>query len=626
MDSKFFIIKLKDEVRELNDFKGYLERSIEPEENIAYYNLVRGSSVADNNIFDKQMEIGKEYRCALLGYTNKEITCLYWAKCFKHDDGRYRSIQCRLLYKVMDKKIIETFKDCLQLGLDYDFGEGSHISCEYSELLLKQMKRYESLPYEKEASLREYPVLREEADLSEWAQKNEYCNRKYDLGVDENRGEFQRDYDRILYSKAYRRMVDKAQIFSSSKGDHYRTRMTHTLIVSQISRSIAKALRLNCALAEAIAMGHDLGHTPFGHQGERTLHAILTGKKGFEVSNLAIEINGEKTYPYGGFKHNYQSVRVASKLEEYYLDIDGLNLSRQTLDGMLMHTRLQGDVDINEFTEGYLCAEGYSCEGDKYAETLEGQVVTVADEIAQRSHDIDDAFASNLITIDDLQKYLELRKVSELKNKIDEMLKEFENLKGQNRLYADEDRVKSTRISALIVDYFINDVIKETLKRMAEFSIEEFNSAGHKIDFRMVWFSEIGDQICKYLEKIITKRAINSREVTVFDQNGSNIVLALFRAYYQNPMLLHSGTLNRIWIDYRKHGMRVVDFKEGRSKDVREFWEGVTTSTVLDDREVSADEKNDVIVQRRILVRSICDFISGMTDSYAMNEYRKIVL
>lgn len=620
MDNKFFIIKLKDEAKGLNEFKMYLEKSINPAENVAYYNMVPGSSAAHNDVFNTQMDKGVEYRCALMGYSNTEITCLYWAKCSKHEDANYRSIQCRLLYKTEDKKIIETFKDCLQLDLDFDFEEGSHISCECSESLLTQMKRYERLPYEKEVCSRVYSALEEEANLSEWAQKNEYCNRKYDLGIDENRGEYQRDYDRILYSKAYRRMVDKAQIFSSSKGDHYRTRMTHTLIVSQISRSISSALQLNCSLAEAIAMGHDLGHTPFGHQGERTLHAILTGKVGFEVPNLAIEVSGEELYPYGGFKHNYQSVRVASRLEENYLDIDGINLSRQTLDGMLMHTKLHEEVDIDEFAEGYLRAE---C---KYAETLEGQVVAVADEIAQRSHDIDDAFASNLITIADLQKYLELRKASDLKNKIDGMLKEFEKLKEQNRLFADEDKMKSTRISSLIVEYFITDVIKETQRKMEASSIEEFNNAGHKIDFRMVWFSEIGDQICKYLEKIITKRAINSREVTEFDQNGSNVVLALFRAYYQNPMLLHSGTLNRIWIDYRKHDMKIVDFKEGRSKDIREFWEGVTTSKLLNDREVSAEEKNDVITQRKILVRNICDFISGMTDSYALNEYRKIVL
>ena len=119
-------------------------------------------------------------------------------------------------------------------------------------------------------------------------------------------------------------MVDKAQIFSSVKGDHYRTRMTHTLVVCQIARNICNALGLNSNLAEAIAAGHDLGHTPFGHQGERTLHAILTGEEGFEVENLAlIGTNKSNCYPFGGFKHNYQSVRVATMLESQYLEIDG---------------------------------------------------------------------------------------------------------------------------------------------------------------------------------------------------------------------------------------------------------------------------------------------------------------
>src|SRR5699024_654939 len=148
---------------------------------------------------------------------------------------------------------------------------------------------------------------------------------------------------------------------------------------------------------------------PFGHQGERTLHAILTGKEEFEVNFLSLKsddpIEDESVlFPYGGFKHNYQSVRVASCLESQYPEIDGLDLSEQTLNGMWMHTGKKVGLDIQDFSDGFLTEQG------DVAFTLEGQVVAVADEIAQRSHDIDDAFASHLITPVELSQYLSLKK------------------------------------------------------------------------------------------------------------------------------------------------------------------------------------------------------------------------
>jgi len=169
------------------------------------------------------------------------------------------------------------------------------------------------------------------------------------------RTDFQRDRDRIIYSKAFRRLKHKTQVFISPEGDHYRTRLTHTLEVSQIARTIARSLRLNEDLTEAIALGHDLGHTPFGHAGERVLQ---------EICSL-------------GFKHNEQSVRVAEKLEK---NGNGLNLTYEVLNGILCHT------------------------GDKKADTLEGRIVRFADRIAYINHDIEDAIRGGVISQDELPK------------------------------------------------------------------------------------------------------------------------------------------------------------------------------------------------------------------------------
>ncbi|MFZ5352181.1 MAG: deoxyguanosinetriphosphate triphosphohydrolase [Bacillota bacterium] len=170
------------------------------------------------------------------------------------------------------------------------------------------------------------------------------------------RTEYQRDRDRIIHSKAFRRLKHKTQVFISPEGDHYRTRLTHTLEVSQIARTIARALRLNEDLTEAIALGHDLGHTPFGHAGEGVLNKI---------------------HP-GGFKHNEQSLRVVDILEGG----EGINLTYEVRDGILKHT------------------------GDEDPETLEGKIVKISDRIAYINHDIDDALRGKIISIEDIPPYI----------------------------------------------------------------------------------------------------------------------------------------------------------------------------------------------------------------------------
>ncbi|MEQ1771579.1 MAG: deoxyguanosinetriphosphate triphosphohydrolase [Devosia sp.] len=205
------------------------------------------------------------------------------------------------------------------------------------------------------------------------------------------RSEFQRDRDRIIHSAAFRRLQHKTQVFLHHEGQHFRTRLTHTLEVSQMARSIARALRLNEDLAEAVALAHDLGHTPFGHAGERVLH--------------------EKMREFGGFDHNMQAIRVVTLLENRYAEHDGLNLSWEALEGILKHNGPLVDDDdrpVGRYVHEWLPFGLYeiSASADlmlsSYA-SLEAQTAAVADDIAYNAHDIDDALRADLIKLEDLR-------------------------------------------------------------------------------------------------------------------------------------------------------------------------------------------------------------------------------
>jgi dGTPase len=190
------------------------------------------------------------------------------------------------------------------------------------------------------------------------------------------RTEFQRDRDRIIHSKAFRRLSHKTQVFIAPEGDHYRTRLTHTLEVAQIARTIARALRLNEDLTEAIALGHDLGHTPFGHQGEEALDEAY-----------------RRYDPQAGFRHYEHSLRIVNLLEK---NGQGLNLTYEVLDGIGHHSKGQSDLHISRTVQRLM--------GDSLPSTLEGQIMRVADRVAYVNHDVDDALRSGILLAKDLPK------------------------------------------------------------------------------------------------------------------------------------------------------------------------------------------------------------------------------
>jgi dGTPase len=199
--------------------------------------------------------------------------------------------------------------------------------------------------------------------------------RKTAEDAPQGRSEFQRDRDRIIHSVAFRRLEYKTQVFVNHEGDLFRTRLTHSIEVAQIARSIARRLRLNEDLAEAISLAHDLGHTPFGHAGQDALNACMKA--------------------YGGFEHNLQSLRVVDMLEERYAEFDGLNLCFETREGILKHCSGDNAAKLGELGERFLNSRRPS---------LEAQVANLADEIAYNNHDVDDGLRSGLITLEQLSE------------------------------------------------------------------------------------------------------------------------------------------------------------------------------------------------------------------------------
>ena len=212
------------------------------------------------------------------------------------------------------------------------------------------------------------------ADLTTYAvNESNTRGRKVAEAAPHGRSEFQRDRDRIIHSGAFRRLEYKTQVFVNHEGDLFRTRLTHSIEVAQIARSIARRLHLNEDLAEAISLAHDLGHTPFGHAGQDALNTCMK--------------------PYGGFEHNLQSLRVVDLLEERYAAFDGLNLCFETREGILKHCSAEKAVQLGEIGARFL---------HNRRPSLEAQIANLADEIAYNNHDVDDGLRSGLITLEQL--------------------------------------------------------------------------------------------------------------------------------------------------------------------------------------------------------------------------------
>ncbi|NIA01916.1 MAG: deoxyguanosinetriphosphate triphosphohydrolase [Nitrospirae bacterium] len=327
---------------------------------------------------------------------------------------------------------------------------------------------------------------RERKWLAPYAVKSgESMGRKFEEKSDDERLCFQRDKDRIVHSKAFRRLEEKTQVFTAGSGDHYRTRLTHTLEVTQISRGLARRLKLNEDLCEAIALAHDLGHPPFGHGGEDALDRVLQ-KHGLH------------------FEHNEQSRRVVEVLEKNYPEFDGLNLSIEVLDGLIKH-QTSFDQSGKKF---------------KTSAHLEAQVVNVADEIAYTNHDMDDGLRSGFIKLSDLKKF-EIWKIASEKvvSKYGEIINEH---------------VKISRTISSIISMMIEDFCTQTEENIEKFGIKTLEDVvQHK--GLIAHFSPAMDKMIAALRKHLYDNFYMNPALYKLVREGEKMIEKLFNYYIDNP-------------------------------------------------------------------------------------------
>ena len=367
--------------------------------------------------------------------------------------------------------------------------------------------------------------------------KHDYAEHEFHKYITLN--EFSQGCNRILFTRSFRRLIGKAQMYSNDKGDHFRTRLTHTLEVAKIARSLAKYLRLDEDLTEAIALGHDIGHAAFGHQGERTLDGIMS------KSN---DLKGKIKVNHGGFKHNYNSLRILDIIERSK-DKTGLNLSWQIMEGILKHTKLNSDkYNIDKFVNDDQVLKKYLCLEQNCSVTLEGQVVAIADEIAQRQHDLDDGMRDKLLNfkVDDV--YNELINIinnkiipkyeKKLKNgnngdevHLDKCINLIKILKENLEKYEDNDDldVKKNVLVKEITEYFVLDVLGTAIntikKNNYKYSLYKNNVPENISNNLINDFGDIGlignTEICKFIH--IFKDEKSSK--IIIDENNEKAIL-----------------------------------------------------------------------------------------------------
>jgi dGTPase len=367
----------------------------------------------------------------------------------------------------------------------------------------------------------------EDKFLAPYASKS--CNsrgRVYKEDEHAYRSCYQRDRDRIIHSAAFRRLEYKTQVFVNHEGDYYRTRLTHSIEVAQIARTIACALRLNMDLTEAIALAHDLGHTPFGHSGEEILNELMAKS--------------------GGFNHNLQGLRVVDYLEERYAEFPGLNLSWEVREGIVKHSSVFDiAVKIKEFFP-------------KRLPSLETQVVDVADEIAYDNHDLDDGLTSGLIKESDLDG-LEIwkkinRKINQKYAKISFNCRKYLIIRG-------------------LIELQVTDLIAHTQSEIARLKIKKYADP-ERVGHRIINFSKEVEELRKPLRQFLMQKLYHHYRVMRMSIKAKRFIRELFCEYLERPGQMPTEMQLKI----PKEGVR----------------------------------------------RVVCDYIAGMTDRYALDEYKKL--
>lgn len=307
------------------------------------------------------------------------------------------------------------------------------------------------------------------------------------------RGEFQRDRDRIIHSTAFRRLVYKTQVFVNHEGDLYRTRLTHSIEVAQIARTIARALQLNETLAEAICLAHDLGHTPFGHAGQDALNDCMK--------------------PFGGFEHNLQSLRVVDELEERYAAFPGLNLTFETREGILKHCSLNNARLLGAVGERFLRRE---------QPTLEAQLSNLADEIAYNNHDLDDGLRAGLVTIE------ELREVPLFRRQYDLVLQQYPEVTGRRLIH---------EVVRGMINYVVTDLIETTSAAITEAAPEDVDAVRVQSSALAGFSDAVGAEHLE-LKRHLRDHVYKHYRVLRMTSKANTVVHSLFETFFARPELL----------------------------------------------------------------------------------------
>ncbi len=328
------------------------------------------------------------------------------------------------------------------------------------------------------------------------------------------RSPFERDRDRIIHSRAFRRLKHKTQVFVSNEGDHYRTRLTHSLEVAQIARSLARNLRLNEDLAETIALAHDLGHTPFAHLGEYALRDCLKERGGW-------------------FNHNEQTFRVVTELEHTYPTFDGLNLTWESLEGIAKHNGplKEGEDETRKLHSIYEFSEKFDLELFGYA-SAEAQVAGLADDIAYTNHDLDDGLRAGLFKLDDLMDLPHAAPV------IQDVRKKYPDL---------EDSRISHEVIRILIGNMIYDLIEESLRRIERIKpkhVDDIRGCGQMI----IGFSDKFLEQDKILRKFFMERMYTHHSVDRMRFKMGNVVKDLFEAFISNPKCMPEDWNRRVEI------------------------------------------------------------------------------
>ena len=377
------------------------------------------------------------------------------------------------------------------------------------------------------ATLREELLRREAQALAPYATRStDTRGRVHDEAEHTFRLPFQRDRDRVIHSSAFRRLEYKTQVFVNHEGDYYRTRLTHSIEAAQITRTLCRVLGLNEDLGEAIALSHDLGHTPFGHAGERVLNRLME--------------------PYGGFEHNAQSLRIVDLLEERYPSFPGLNLSWEVREGIVKHSSDYDRPLVQQFEPDV-------------KPVLEAQIVDYADEIAYNTHDIDDGLKSAMLEPEDLAEV--------------ELWKEARAWGARHHATASSS-VQRYQTVRRIIDQLATDMVQAILERIEHHRIRSLANVRH-CSIRLAGFSPAMAEHNRQLKAVLLRRLYSHYRVTRMAVKAQKIMTDLFRTYMDEPQQMPP------------HVHRRIEAGEPQA-------------------------------------RVVADYIAGMTDRFALDEYKKL--